>query len=114
MLVDIYYMLSTMDLGLKFSSNPNHSLEPYIRFSLSSDNDSPSSGVARFVMRIGDIRMPHIHPPLIFMRYLSVKQNPSVGILLLQGVVRSYGRLTERHTLADVPVKLRLRQLMRL
>jgi hypothetical protein len=37
------YILSTMDLGLQFSSKPNSVLESYIRFPLSDSDSDPSS-----------------------------------------------------------------------
>jgi len=42
------YILSTMDLGLQFSSSPNQSLESYIHFPIGSNTETGSPEVTSF------------------------------------------------------------------
>jgi hypothetical protein len=93
------YILSTMDLGLQFSSKTNSTLESYIHFPLSDDDPTaPSStpSLNTFFMLIGVHKMhPNLHLPILEM---SPSKNlaPFVVTFSLWGVVLFYGKHTKK------------------
>jgi len=98
------YILSTMDLGLGFSTKTTSSLESIFPFRILV-HMIPTLFLPLFAMLTGVLKMLLIHLLPTFVQYLFMSQSPLV-------VVPFYGRLIRRLGLVILPEKWKLKLLM--
>jgi hypothetical protein len=101
------YILSTMELGLLFTSSPNSSLESYINFPLSKDTNCQSTNNMGHINTFCDANWgpQDAFIPSAQDKCPSMKPGLFVVTFSFGGVVQFSGKLKKKHALAKAPVK---------